>query len=474
MSTPVQRATLAALLCCMASIARAHAPLPRGLAVSPGGPGIAVHMPGFGLLLRSERASGFRYACDALLGVRPEEERVAMAYRGDGALLVGSAAGVRIVGADGCPASAGPALSSPVAVLVLAASAPDRAYAVTEPSDAPHRLVRSDDGGSTWSERAALGLDAIAALVVDDDDADRVYVSTSDPSDEATLLLSSDGGDSFDSFPQGRALTLLRAQSARTRLWAMARVPNQGVGVSILRAPSVEGPWSEVLRVNFFGGLAIDPDDPDTIWVGDEARGIFRSTDGGDSFEETQPSIAASCLGYGAGTLWACTPGLPADTALASSPDALAAFEPVMAFTEVDQLVDCPTELDVAHTCQAAWVEWQRDVLGVVPVVPDAGATLEPDAGRPVEPDAMIPAEAADAAVDAAGAPGSGCSATGTRSSSPRGWLPALCVIALRAARRRPRGCARRACPRTAAHPRERPAPAVSCPRSRRLARSSR
>ena len=79
----------------------------------------------------------------------------------------------------------------------------------------------------------------------------------------------------------------------------------------ILRATRPEGPWQELLTVNFFGGFAVDPDDADVIWVGDEARGVFRSSDGGDSFDETQPDVASSCLAYGAGALWACTPGLP-------------------------------------------------------------------------------------------------------------------------------------------------------------------
>ena len=99
-----------------------------------------------------------------------------------------------------------------------------------------------------------------------------------------------------------------------------------------------------MLTVNFFGGLAVDPSDADVIFVGDEARGLFRSSDGGDSFEETQPSIASACLGYGGGSLWSCTPGLPQQTALVRATNATDEVEPIMAFAEVDHLVDCAPE----------------------------------------------------------------------------------------------------------------------------------
>ena len=96
-----------------------------------------------------------------------------------------------------------------------------------------------------------------------------------------------------------------------------------------------------MLSVNFFGGFAVDPRDRDVIWIGDEARGVYRSNDGGDSFDKVQPDVAASCLAYGSDALWACTPGLPQRTALVRSPDALTAFEPIMAFADVTHMVEC-------------------------------------------------------------------------------------------------------------------------------------
>jgi photosystem II stability/assembly factor-like uncharacterized protein len=472
-----QHAALAAVVCCgSAGIAHAHAPLPRKVAVAPDASGaVAVRMPGFGWLLRDKPDGAFAYACDALLGVSPLEEHAPMAYRSDGTLLVGTARGVRFVGGDRCPSAAVALDGQSIAALAVHASQSGRAYAITTNADQPAMLQRSDDGGETWQQGAELAALPVGALALDPSDPQTLYVSQPIDTEHSQIAVSQDGGETFETFVQDRALTLLYAQASPPRLWAMARIPNQGVGVSVLRAAGPEGPWSEVLTINFFGGFAVDPNDADVIWVGDEARGVFRSSDGGDSFKETQPDVSSADLAYGAGALWSCTPGLPERPALARSPDALAVFEPIMAFRDVTQLVDCAPDTDVAQICLPAWIEWQRDVLGVTPSLPDAGVT-EPDAGN-TEPDASAMGEP-DAAIEAtdAGPPpddDTGCSVrTPRRNASPAWLLLASVFIALRGLRRRPRGCGPHVYPRTAAHPRAQRAPTATRPRSQPRGRS--
>jgi hypothetical protein len=467
-----QHAALAVVVCSgSAGIAHAHAPLPRKVAVAPDASGaVAVRMPGFGWLLRGEPDGAFAYACDALLGVSPLEEHAPMAYRSDGTLLVGTARGVRFVGSDRCPLATLALDGQSIAALAVHASQTGRAYAIVANTDQPPTLQRSDDGGETWRQAGELAALPIGALALDPSDPQALYVSQPIDTAHAQLAVSQDGGETFETFVQERALTLLHAQASPRRLWAMARIPNQGVGVSILRAAGPEGPWSEVLTINFFGGFAVDPNDADLIWIGDEARGVFRSSDGGDSWQETQPDVSSADLAYGLGALWSCTPGLPERTALARSPDALAAFEPIMAFRDVTQLVDCAPSIDVAQICLPAWIEWQRDVLGITPSLPDAGnaepdaSTTEPDAGTTDEPDAAIEAPPDDDA---------GCSVRALQPDASPVWLLLAGVfIALRGLRRRPRGYGPRACPRTAAHRRAQRAPMTTQPRSRPRGRS--
>jgi hypothetical protein len=241
---------------------------------------------------------------------------------------------------------------------------------------------------------------------------------------------------------QERALTLVYVQDEPARFWATARVVGKGVGVDILRAEHVQGPWQVMLTVNFFGGFVVDPTDSNVIWVGDEARGVYRSNDAGDTFDKVQPDVAASCLAYGGDALWACTPGLPQRTALARSADALSAFEPVMAFADVTHMVECAPETDVEQVCAAAWFEWQRDVLMTIPAetapptmpVADAGpaptmheadaaAARMPDAGD-VAGDDRLPAK-------------SGCAVGLTRRAESGAPSAAFVLVFVLLARRR-------------------------------------
>ena len=78
------------------------APLPRGIAVSADGAGVALALPGFGLLLRRAADSPFVYACDAMLGVPPSDTPPALQYFADGSWLIGSSGGLHTFDADGC------------------------------------------------------------------------------------------------------------------------------------------------------------------------------------------------------------------------------------------------------------------------------------------------------------------------------------------------------------------------------------
>lgn len=439
-SARVQRrlACLAALVpICCAAVAHAHTPLARGIAVESDSGAVAVRMPGFGWLLRGPGADGFAYACDALIGVSPAEEHTPMAYRSDGSLLVGTAHGLRMFTPQGCPASENPLAGVSVIALAVHATQRDRVYAITQAVDLPPAVQRSDDGGASWTQVVQLDARPVTALVLDPSDPQTLYVSQTIAMQQASIAVSHDGGATFETSEHDRALTLVLAQSDPQRLWATARVPNTPAGVSVLRADPAAGPWQEPLTVNFFGGLAVDPGDANVIWVGDEARGVFRSSDGGDSFDEVQPSIASACLAYGAGALWSCTPAKPSDTAVLSSPDALEPFLPVLALSEIDQQVECGAAVDVERVCAPAWREWQRDVLSSLdagmPVLQDAGALIRADAGvqrgadaasPPSEPTAMTEREA-------------DCAVFTVRGASARTWTLALTALALLARRRR-------------------------------------
>jgi hypothetical protein len=230
----------------------------------------------------------------------------------------------------------------------------------------------------------------------------------------------------------------------------MARDPDRTV--AILRAEQPAGPWLELLRVNFFGGFAVDPGG--VIWVGDEGGSVFRSSDGGDSWQDVLPSEAVACLVHANGALWACTPNSAHKPAIGRLADAdpRVDFEAVTAFADVDAVVDCAPELAVEQTCAAAWNEWRVDVQmssaptgaagsgatagdGAPPSDADGGRAPVTDAGPAVTDPEVPAARSRDAARETAAC--AVASRVGRASEAPRGapWLLLLAWLVLAARR---------------------------------------
>jgi hypothetical protein len=355
-------------------------------------------MPGFGLLVRADEQAPFAYACDALLGILPTETTTPLAYRGDGALLVGTHAGLRILAAEGCPmvASSTELAGVPIAALAVHPGEPSVVYAAT--AEVEPAIHRSSDGAEHWQLRARLPEgEPISALLPSPTDPDAVYLSQ--PRGElSSILVSEDAGATFMAFEQERALVLLQVEASTTpRLWAMAR-DRVDRTVAVVRAEQPAGPWLEVLRVNFFGGFALDAHG--VIWVGDEGGSVFRSSDGGDSWQDALPNEAVACLVHAHGALWACTPGSAHQRAIGRlrDGDVRADLEDVTAFADVDELVDCASELAVESSCASAWNEWRVDVQTSSAPSGTAGSPATPvGPGAPPADAEAGPANATDA-----------------------------------------------------------------------------
>jgi hypothetical protein len=450
---------VAALCGSIASRASAHAPQGRTAAVSADGASAAIALPGFGLLLRTKRSPRFAYLCDALLGNQPSDAVPTLAFLADGSLLMGAADGVRVITPDGCPLAAPDNPLSRAVVIALAADpgASRIAYAVTGRERAG--LWRSEDGGRTWTMRSRPpNADTVSALLIDAANPDQIYLSENTTVGHSAVLMSSDRGATFSTFDQERALSLLHSPGGVSqRFWAMARSADNTTnrGFDILHATSAAGPWGFALRVNYFGGFSVDPHG--SISIGDEGGGVYRSSDGGDTFTNVAPDTAVACLSYAHDAWWACTPGTNQQPALsieADDVDAGPTFDGVVAFSDVDQLVDCGADVDVAKRCAAAWIEWRRDVL-MQDVSMDAGASVPSDAGRAdaAQPDASVVAAAPaavqpEAAVEvtnpAARARRGGCSVSASAAQRAAGWWFGSPLLLAWCARRAFRRCARR------------------------------
>jgi hypothetical protein len=378
--TWTQRLLGAAAWCCTASNALAHFPIARAVALEQGGgTAAAVALPGFGIVMRPDAQRPFAYICDALLEAEQSDIPPAMAFMDDGSLLIGTGSGLRSVSRDGCPraADAGNLQSQPVVALAAHPGAPSLVYAVT--GGVAPRVERSHDGGRTWELRALLPADPVTALVLDDSDPDVVYVSQSTLGGGAPLRVSEDGGASFATFQENDGLVVLHVESSQAadagtgRLWAVGRDRAKPSAFAVFDAPRPQGPWKSILTVNYFGGFVRDPNG--VIWIGDEGGGVYRSADGGVTFNDVAAQTGVACLDFAQGSLFGCTPGLTQQSALSRWNDDRQAFDDVVALANVHQMVECSAPTDVQTTCAAAWVEWERDVVGLHPSSRDAGTT---------------------------------------------------------------------------------------------------
>ena len=116
-------------------------------------------------------------------------------------------------------------------------------------------LLRSDDAGETWqSVDSPLSDYCVWALAIDPVDPNIMFAGTGTP-DPATIFRSTDGGTTWDQRP-----------------------------VEVVE----ECPAVGVPRVT---GIAIDPENRQSIWVGLEVDGVRHSVDGGDTWVSINGAI---------------------------------------------------------------------------------------------------------------------------------------------------------------------------------------
>lgn len=379
---------LATILGSSASFAHAHAPLIGRIAVSGDEQSIALALPGFGLVMREGDHS--RYLCNALLGAPAVAATQAIGYVADGALLVGTPFGLRILDRHGCDAGIENALRNVWVGEVATDPGSSISYALAGNDTPGHEtgLWRSDDNGRSWTLVVALpSAPFVTGMVMSPNDPARVYASATSPAGNAIHRVR-DGV--LDTMELALPVTLVALQAGSVdRLWATARdertVGNRGIAILRSEVPIDDSPivWTELLRVAYFGGLTIDPHG--AILVGDELGGVYRSIDDGASFEHRIADVPVACVTSSGTADWLCGSDVLTQPALMRLDGEVAVD--VVSIDQVDEQVQC---LDVDSVCRAAWMEWERDVLGVGAM--DAGLdTLVSDGS----------AETADAGADA-------------------------------------------------------------------------
>ena len=274
-------------------------------------------------------------------------------------------------------------------------------YVASEPP--AHSLLRSVDGGVTW-ERRPLPLEerdyAALAAGADPSDPDRLVlytVANSPGLDDARLLASADGGDSFE---------------------------------VVLERPEIRGAHHDA---------------EGRLWVA--ARdGLYRAAREEQTFERVSGASELGCVSSLAGEVLVCGHYAGVENGRAGvglSRDAGQSFEALLNFDQVRAPIECDPSSLTTTSCAQPWRDWEAEMLGT-PSTTAPGPYGTPGMAPignvdPTTPGEVTPAEDPVALEQESAPPG--CSMSAHRSAKGRSILSALAVscalwLRARAARR--------------------------------------
>lgn len=246
-------------------------------------------------------------------------------------------------------------------------------------------VARSDDAGGSWTTYDVELRGALTVLLgaVDPNDARRVLAYRRYTDEPDALMLSEDGGETWDD------------------------------------VASVSGDLSAV---------AFAPDGS-RVWYGGEEKGLHVSMDGGRTFEAQFLDLTIRCLAAREGELWVCADNFADGFAVGVSLDGGDSFEPRFRYREILGQIECAEGTRSAEVCPIAW-RAIADLFGI-----EAGAPPARDAGTGAETReeaGPLPRDAGGSGVDLGSASGSddeesgcGCRVGGDRVDK-RGHLAAV------------------------------------------------
>lgn len=260
-------------------------------------------------------------------------------------------------------------------------------------------FLRSTDGGATY-ERIEMPLVEeernVHLLAVDPTDADRVLLRMTrrsiDPRPER-VLLTEDGGDTWETVALGRQISGAAFSDDGTRAWVTSRI--------------------------------ID--------------GLFGSDDGARTFTQRQ-SLSLPCVSARGDEVWICVDELVEGYALGRSMNGGTSVDPMMSFANVYDLVPCADCSAVGHVCP----EWFPDLVFDLRLDGGTGSTDFLDGSLTGNPrDAGVRPECSldgSTGMDAGPEPeepgGCGCRATGSQRDGAAVVVLALLWLGYRRRRR--------------------------------------
>lgn len=337
-----------------------------------------------GFLLESQTPGDFRFLCNEALGVADGEDASFAQLRGVALLVATYAKGVIRGTPDGCSWAPVPGAMTAPAFDVVAVDPDATALVVGGTASSGDHFWAGRDGATMWSALAndeipytrvrvapsapgrvyltGLGLDLAGRLV------HRLGVSDDGGATVTQVDLSLEANDLqariLDVDPTRPDHLYLRVESNSAQLperLLMSRDAGRSFSV---------GPLLHDLQ-----GFA-QSDDGMRVWAGGK-EGIYRSDDGGASFDSTpgEALTSVTCLAFHRGRLYACGV-LDHQLVVAESDDQGGSFRKLFSFDQVRASVDCPA-MDGAPSpvtvCASSLEHWRSELGTLDPTT--AGGT---------------------------------------------------------------------------------------------------
>ena len=417
---------VAAMWCCAPGVVRAHGrpPFIGDIAFHPTDPDVIVARATFGLVLSEDGGVSWRWICAVVTGADPTREDPPILVTPDGAILVGTFNGLGRSDAEHCEFSQPEALAGRYIIDLYARPlAPEVVFAVATSGGDDDEIFRSDDQGQTFTRVGQPIPDVLVERVrVAPSDATRIYLSgavplgVNPPMDggapdagptttprRAFFLRSNDAGETFESIE----LPLLDGER-NVHLLAVDPTDPERVLVRMTRRIIDEGDervlltedggdsWATVLMARRISGGAFTDDGTKAFVTSRLLDGLFRSVDAGLTFAQLH-RLSLPCLELRGDDVYVCEDELTDEYAIGHSTDSGQTLSEVLRFSQIYDVVDCPSCTTVGHVCPM----WFPDVASDLRLDAGNAAGVDGGTGRPRDAGATPSCTAMDGGVDA-------------------------------------------------------------------------
>ena len=394
-------------------------PLVTSVSVRPGHPAELVASTTFGALVSRDGGEAWDLVCELVLSSAAAGDP-RMLFGDDGALWAASSVeGVSVSRDGGCSFQAHPDFQGRyVTSLVLHPGSPGTLLATLGEPGVPGALLVSDDGGVSFEPTALAAEDDLyTAACASAASPTRLYVSALTGS-KARLYASDDVGKTFTSSPvaeaDGGAFAVLGASPVDEDVVFV--FAGQDTEDRVLRSTNGGADLAPVLTVSgSVRGLEHSADGT-KVWVA--ATRLYGSEDGGATFAPYAGPTLNACIGRAGEALFACGWEQADGWSLGISHDGGATWQPAVALATIRGVLDCPAGTDTTEVCPASWLDLKSQLGG--------GGGGAPVPAEPVEPAPPAPEP-----------PGSGCGAVPRASGAAAAVVVGvmLFVLAVSAAR---------------------------------------